>query len=92
MTTIIQLREEVDGDLQDAASWYEKQQTGLGHKFLDEAFSAFRLIEKQPNLYPIVHRNTRRTLMRRFSLQDLLPHRKLIYCDLSSYAWKSASA
>ncbi|GBE46955.1 plasmid stabilization system protein [bacterium BMS3Bbin12] len=66
MKLIVHLREEADGDLAVAASWYEQQRVGLGHEFLDEALSAFRLIAKQPLLYPIVRRNTRRALMHRF--------------------------
>lgn len=66
MKITVQLREEADGDLATAASWYEQQRVGLGHEFLDEALSAFRLIEKQPLIYPVMHRNTRRALMHRF--------------------------
>ena len=66
MKFTIQLREEADRDLAAAASWYEQQRAGLGHEFLDEALSAFRLIAEQPLIYPIVHRKTRRTLMPRF--------------------------
>lgn len=66
MNGAIRLREEADEDLAAAASWYEQQRTGLGHEFLDEVLSAFQLITRQPLIYPIVHRNTRRVLMRRF--------------------------
>jgi len=66
MKLTVQLREEADGDLAAAAFWYEQQRTGLGHEFLDEALSAFRLIARQPLIYPIVHRDTRRALMHRF--------------------------
>ena len=66
MKFTVQLRDEADKDLAAAASWYEQQRVGLGHEILDEALSAFRLIAKQPLVYPIVHRNTRRALMHRF--------------------------
>ena len=66
MKGAVRLREEADGDLAAAASWYEQQRAGLGHEFLDEALSAFRLIAEQPLIYPITHRNTRRALMPRF--------------------------
>ena len=66
MSPAVQLREEADRDLAAAASWYEQQQVGLGHKFLDEALSALQLIAEQPLIYPIIHRKTRRTLMHRF--------------------------
>ena len=66
MTGAVRLREEADGDLTAAATWYEQQRAGLGHEFLDEALSAFRSIVEQPLIHPIVHRNTRRALMPRF--------------------------
>jgi plasmid stabilization system protein ParE len=66
MNRIVRLREEADRDLAAAASWYEQQREGLGHDFLDEALSAFRLIADQPLTYPVVHRDTRRALMTRF--------------------------
>jgi len=60
MKATVRLREEADGDLVAAASWYEQQRAGLGQEFLDEALSAFRLLAEQPHMLPIVHRNTRR--------------------------------
>jgi len=32
----VYLRPEAEQDLSDAADWYEIQQPGLGHEFLDE--------------------------------------------------------
>jgi plasmid stabilization system protein ParE len=66
MKLTVRLREEADQDLATAASWYERQREGLGHEFLDEALSTFGAIAEQPLAYPLVHRNTRRALMRRF--------------------------
>lgn len=39
MIVNVHLREEVDSDLAEAASWHEQQQVGLGHKFLDEVLA-----------------------------------------------------
>jgi plasmid stabilization system protein ParE len=50
----------------DAAIWYEEQSAGLGHQFLDEAMACLSVIAETPLVYPIVHRNTRRALIRRF--------------------------
>lgn len=66
MTRSVRLRDEADQDLAAAASWYEQRRGGLGHDFLDEALSMFRDIAEQPLSYPVVHRETRRALMRRF--------------------------
>jgi hypothetical protein len=37
MMFALHLRQEAELDLEDAALWYEEQNTGLGHQFLDEA-------------------------------------------------------
>lgn len=66
MTLEVRLRPEAERDLVEAASWYEEQQSGLGHRFLDEVLKAFSAIGERPSLYPIVHRDTRRSLIHRF--------------------------
>jgi plasmid stabilization system protein ParE len=66
MKRTVRLREEADKDLAAAASWYEQQRRSLGHEFLDDALSMFRLVAEQPLAYPLCHRNTRRALMHRF--------------------------
>jgi plasmid stabilization system protein ParE len=66
MMLALHLRQEAELDLEDAALWYEEQNTGLGHQFLDEAMSILSAIAEAPLVYPVVHRNTRRALMRRF--------------------------
>ncbi len=58
--------DEAERDLEDAASWYEQQRAGLGNEFLAEALLTFSAIAERPLQYPIVRRNTRRTLTRRF--------------------------
>jgi plasmid stabilization system protein ParE len=66
MKSIVRLREEADQELLAAAEWYEQQRPGLGHRFLDEIRSSPDLIADNPLAYPIMHRDTRRALMRRF--------------------------
>ena len=66
MTLEVRLRPEAELDLADAALWYEEQRPGLGHQFLDEALSVLSTISESPLMYPMVHRNTRRALARRF--------------------------
>lgn len=63
---MIRLREEAEQDLVVAASWYERQRIGLGSEFLDEVLAALESVAGQPRMYPVIHRNTRRALMRRF--------------------------
>lgn len=70
MRRTVRLREEADRDLDGAAAWYEQKRDGLGHEFLDEALSTFKLISEQLMAYPLVHRDTRRALMQRFPARD----------------------
>lgn len=66
MTYDIRLREEAENDLTEAAVWYQQQQPGLGHEFLDEALALLQSIQDRPLSYPIVYREARRALISRF--------------------------
>ncbi len=66
MTSQILIRPEAERDLLDAATWYEQQRQGLGHEFLNQVEAVFPTIRETPQIYPIVHRNTRRAVIRRF--------------------------
>ena len=66
MTVDVRLRPEAESDLAQAARWYEDQKAGLGEQFLDETLRTFSTIAETPSMYAVVHRSTRRALMRRF--------------------------
>lgn len=53
-------------DIDDAFLWYESQRPGLGHEFLAAANTLMDAVTQHPLRYPIVHRDTRRALLRRF--------------------------
>jgi plasmid stabilization system protein ParE len=53
-------------DIDDAFVWYEAQRLGLGQEFLAAADALIDAIAEQPLRYPLVLRNTRRALLRRF--------------------------
>jgi len=53
-------------DVDDAYLWYEAQRSGLGEEFLAAVSAAVESIQVKPELYPVVHRQTRRALLRRF--------------------------
>ena len=40
-------------DLSDASKWYEKQQKGLGKRFLNEMKEAFEIISRNPESFQI---------------------------------------
>lgn len=66
MTLRVDLRPEAEADIEEAAIWYEAQREGLGGEFLNEMLSIFETISENPNLFPIVHRDTHRALIHRF--------------------------
>ena len=66
MRLLIRVRPEAAQDLEDAAGWYEEQNRGLGHEFLEEVRRSLQRVAEQPELYPSLHRNTRRALTHRF--------------------------
>jgi plasmid stabilization system protein ParE len=53
-------------DIDEAYLWYESQGVGLGNEFLAAAQAVVDAIAEDPLKHPVVHRNTRRTLLKRF--------------------------
>ena len=66
MSFTVHIRPDDEADIEEAASWYEKQRLKLGDDFLDEIQSTLQILAENPHLYPVVHRNTRRALIHRF--------------------------
>jgi plasmid stabilization system protein ParE len=62
----IYVRPEARDDIDQASAWYERQRPGLGGDFLDEVLDALDRIACNPELYPVVHRHTRRSVVHRF--------------------------
>ena len=53
-------------DIDDAYLWYEAQRKGLGDRFLTAVDETVNAIADRPLQYPVVRRNTRRALLRRY--------------------------
>ena len=53
-------------DVEDAYLWYQAQQAGLGEEFLEAVKTLLESITVNPEIFPIVRRQTRRALLRRF--------------------------
>ena len=66
MTREVRLRDEADEDLNEAATWYEAQRSGLGAEFLDSVLDGFRAIAATPLHYPLIRGRVRRALIARF--------------------------
>lgn len=57
---------EASFDLAEAYEWYEQRDPGLGTEFMRAVESCMHQIERYPKMYPLVHKNVRQTLTRRF--------------------------
>jgi toxin ParE1/3/4 len=57
---------EAFADVAEAFSWYQAQRLGLGWEFVDELDAALGFVQRMPEAAPVVHRQLRRVLMRRF--------------------------
>lgn len=53
-------------DIRRGYVWYERQREGLGEEFLAELRASTDAILSSPTAFPVVHRETRRALVRRF--------------------------
>ena len=53
-------------DVESARDWYEAQRSGLGGEFIDAVDAAVTHIVEFPDAHPIVYRDARRHLLRRF--------------------------
>lgn len=66
MTHSVHFLPEVADDAIAGYRWYESKAVGLGEDFLRMFYVSARLISANPLLYPNVHREFRRCLLRRF--------------------------
>ena len=60
------IRPEAELDMREAYVWYEKQVPALGANFLLHVDAALRSVQRYPLQYPVIYRNARRCLVRRF--------------------------
>ena len=66
MNYVLVFRPEVRKELDEAYSWYESQELGLGDDFLEQIDEALDRIYPMPESYPAVYRDVRRAVVRRF--------------------------
>ena len=62
----ILVRPAAAADIEDAFEWYQTQRFGLGEEFRDVLRSTLNQIAENPQLYQVIHRGTRRALLKRF--------------------------
>ena len=66
MTYALRFLHEVEEDVIAGYGWYEDKVPGLGEEFLRVFYSCSGEVSRNPMLYPGVHREFRRCLLRRF--------------------------
>lgn len=57
---------DAERDIADAHKWYEERSPRLGSEFLRAVEVCMAAIERNPQAHPIVHKQVRRALLRRF--------------------------
>lgn len=60
------LRQEAERDLTEIYRWYSGKVPGLGSEFLAVVERALESIQENPVRFPVIYRDVRRALMRRF--------------------------
>lgn len=66
MTPRFVVRPEARDELLEAQAWYEQRAAGLGAAFARAVEAAVESLQRAPHQYPVVHRDIRRVLLRRF--------------------------
>lgn len=66
MSLPIIVRDEAEADISEAAIWYERRCIGLGAEFVRSIDACFSLISRQPKIFPVVYRQARMGLPRKF--------------------------
>jgi plasmid stabilization system protein ParE len=59
-------RHAAEEEFKEAYAWYEARQRGLGSEFVRSIDACVQIIRRQPEIYPIVHKNVRQGVARRF--------------------------
>lgn len=73
------VRPEAEAELANAYAWYEQQVTGLGDQFILAVDAAINSIRRNPRQYPIIYKDIRRALTRRFPYQIfIISHMKIV--------------
>lgn len=66
MSLPVIVRDEAEADIAEAAIWYERRCVGLGAEFVRSIDACFSLISRQPEIFPVVYRQARMGLPRKF--------------------------
>ena len=68
MKPTLLIRPEAEADLREACDWYEAQRSGLGDDLLMSVEETLERIRTSPEMAPVVYREVRQKLVRRFPI------------------------
>ena len=57
---------QAEADISEAYLWYEARSAGLGSEFLRAVDACLAAVGRKPLGYPVVHKEVRRALLRKF--------------------------
>lgn len=60
------VRPQADAELDEAAAWYAERSKGVAAEFVRVIDAAFSAIQRNPLEFPVVYREIRRAVVRRF--------------------------
>lgn len=66
MTYALRFLPQVEMDVRNGRTWYEAKAPGLGEEFLRVFYACAEELARDPQIYPRIHREFRRRLLRRF--------------------------
>jgi plasmid stabilization system protein ParE len=66
MTYALRFLPQVETDVLNGRTWYESKAPGLGEEFLRVFYASAEELARDPQVYPKVHGDFRRRLLRRF--------------------------
>jgi len=66
MTYRLRIRDEARTDLASATGWYRSQRPGLELEFLARVEARLSVVVSNPEMFPVVYRDVRRTFVERF--------------------------
>ena len=66
MTLPVRTRPQADADLLEARAWYDAQEPGRGTVFFEAVSAIVHRIADMPLAFPLVERQLRRAVLRRF--------------------------
>lgn len=66
MNLRVVVRPEVADELTQAQEWYEGRSPGLGSDFIRAFEASVFTVQRLPEAFPVVHRQIRRAILRRF--------------------------